>query len=65
MSFTVFPSVDISDGRCARVMQGRFGSESVYSDDPVKIAAAFASAGARWLHIVDLDGARTGHAANR
>ena len=65
MSFTVFPSVDITEGRVARVLHGRFGSESVYSDDPVKIASGFASAGARWLHLVDLDGARTGVARNR
>ncbi|MFN2594962.1 MAG: 1-(5-phosphoribosyl)-5-[(5-phosphoribosylamino)methylideneamino]imidazole-4-carboxamide isomerase [Actinomycetota bacterium] len=65
MSFTVFPAVDISDGRCVRLLQGRFGSETVYSDDPVKVALGLARAGARWLHIVDLDGARTGVPANR
>ncbi|MFN2388098.1 MAG: 1-(5-phosphoribosyl)-5-[(5-phosphoribosylamino)methylideneamino]imidazole-4-carboxamide isomerase [Actinomycetota bacterium] len=65
MSFIVYPAVDISEGRCVRLLQGRFGSETVYSDDPVRIALGFSSAGARWLHIVDLDGARTGTAANR
>ncbi len=65
MSFTVFPAVDISEGRCVRLLQGRFGTETVYSDDPVKIALGFSSAGARWLHIVDLDGAKTGMASNR
>lgn len=65
MSFTVFPAVDISDGRCVRLLQGRFGSETVYSDDPVKVAIGLSSAGARWLHIVDLDGARTGIPGNR
>ncbi len=65
MSFTVFPAVDISDGRCVRLLQGRFGTETVYSDDPVEVAVGFSSAGARWLHIVDLDGAKTGSAANR
>ncbi len=63
--FTVYPAVDISQGRCVRLLQGRFGSETVYSDDPVKVALGFSSAGARWLHIVDLDGARTGVPANR
>ena len=63
--FTVYPAVDISDGRCVRLLQGRFGSETVYSDDPVKVALGFSSAGARWLHIVDLDGAKTGIPANR
>lgn len=65
MSFTVFPAVDISEGRCVRLLQGRFGTETVYSDDPVKVAVGFSSAGARWLHIVDLDGAKSGTAANR
>jgi phosphoribosylformimino-5-aminoimidazole carboxamide ribotide isomerase len=65
MSFTVFPSVDISDGRAARTLHGRFGSEAVYSDDPVKIASGFSSAGARWLHLVDLDAAKTGERVNR
>jgi phosphoribosylformimino-5-aminoimidazole carboxamide ribotide isomerase len=65
LSFTVFPAVDISDGRCVRLLQGRFGTETVYSDDPVKVAIGLSSAGARWLHIVDLDGARTGIPANR
>ncbi len=65
MTFTVYPAVDISEGRCVRLLQGRFGTETVYSDDPVKVALGLASAGARWLHIVDLDGARTGHPANR
>lgn len=65
MSFTVFPAVDIADGRCVRLLQGQFGSETVYSDDPVKVAVGLSSSGARWLHIVDLDGARTGEARNR
>ena len=65
MNFTVYPAVDISAGRCVRLLQGRFGSETVYSDDPVKVAIGFSSAGARWLHIVDLDGAKTGESANR
>ena len=65
MSFTVFPAVDISDGKCVRLLQGRFGTETVYSDDPVKVALGLCSAGARWLHIVDLDGAKTGEPANR
>jgi phosphoribosylformimino-5-aminoimidazole carboxamide ribotide isomerase len=65
LSFTVYPAVDISGGRCVRLLQGRFGTETVYSDDPVKVALGFAKAGARWLHIVDLDAAKTGEPANR
>lgn len=65
LSFTVFAAVDIADGRCVRLLQGRFGSETVYSDDPVEVARGWCRAGARWLHVVDLDGARTGTPANR
>jgi phosphoribosylformimino-5-aminoimidazole carboxamide ribotide isomerase len=65
MGFTVFPAVDISEGRCVRLLHGEFGTETVYSDDPVQVALGFSSAGARWLHIVDLDGAKTGIPANR
>lgn len=65
MRFTVFPAVDISEGRCVRLLQGRFGSETVYSDNPVEVALGFARAGAQWLHIVDLDGAKRGVPANR
>ena len=65
MSFTIYPAVDIADGRCVRLLQGQFGSETVYSDDPVKVAVGLSRSGARWLHIVDLDGARTGEARNR
>ncbi len=43
MSFTVLPAVDISNGRCVRLLQGRFGTEAVYSDDPVKVALAGAA----------------------
>jgi phosphoribosylformimino-5-aminoimidazole carboxamide ribotide isomerase len=65
MRFTVYPAVDISEGKCVRLLQGRFGTETVYSDDPVKVALGLAKAGARWLHIVDLDGAKSGVSTNR
>src|ERR687891_2047024 len=65
MNFTVYPAVDISEGRCVRLLQGRFGSETVYSDDPVDVALGWCRAGAPWLHVVDLDGALTGTPANR
>jgi phosphoribosylformimino-5-aminoimidazole carboxamide ribotide isomerase len=65
VTFTVFPAVDISDGKCVRPLHGQFGSEQIYSDDPVRVALGFCRAGARWLHIVDLDGAKTGETVNR
>lgn len=52
------------DGKVVRLQQGDFARETVYDDDPVAVARGFADAGARWLHVVDLDGARTGGPVN-
>lgn len=60
----IYPAIDIKDGRCVRLMQGRFEDETVYGDDPVVMAEKWVSLGARWLHVVDLDGARTGISRN-
>ena len=56
----LYPAMDLMGGRCVRLAQGRFDDATVYSDDPAKALAEFASAGARWAHVVDLDGARAG-----
>lgn len=56
----VYPAIDLLDGRPVRLRQGRFDEVSRFGDDPVALAQAFASAGATWLHVVDLDGARAG-----
>lgn len=61
----LFPAIDLRGGRCVRLYQGDYGQETVYGDDPVAQAEAFAAAGAPWIHVVDLDAARTGEAANR
>jgi phosphoribosylformimino-5-aminoimidazole carboxamide ribonucleotide (ProFAR) isomerase len=60
----LLPAVDIRDGKAVRLRQGRFDEETVYSDDPLEAARSFVGAGARFLHIVDLDGAREGEPAN-
>jgi phosphoribosylformimino-5-aminoimidazole carboxamide ribotide isomerase len=65
MTFEVYPAIDLRGGRCVRLVEGDFGAETVYADDPVAVAAAFASAGARWIHVVDLDAARMGEPVNR
>jgi phosphoribosylformimino-5-aminoimidazole carboxamide ribotide isomerase len=57
---TVFPAIDLRGGRCVRLYQGEFEQETVYGEDPVSVARAFEADGARWLHVVDLDGARAG-----
>jgi phosphoribosylformimino-5-aminoimidazole carboxamide ribotide isomerase len=56
----IYPAMDLMDGRCVRLAQGRFDDPTVYSDDPVEALAGFARAGASWAHVVDLDGARAG-----
>ncbi len=53
----IIPSIDLKDGRCVRLRQGRRQDVKVYDGDPVEIAQGFESAGARMLHVVDLDGA--------
>ena len=56
----LIPAIDLKEGRCVRLRQGRMEDETVFSDDPVAVAERWAAAGARRLHIVDLDGAVAG-----
>ncbi|HET6772295.1 MAG TPA: 1-(5-phosphoribosyl)-5-[(5-phosphoribosylamino)methylideneamino]imidazole-4-carboxamide isomerase [Acidimicrobiales bacterium] len=65
MAFALYPAIDLRGGRCVRLYQGDHGRETVYGDDPVAQARAFAAAGAPWVHVVDLDAARTGEPVNR
>lgn len=53
----VFPAIDLRGGRCVRLLQGRPDAETVYSDDPIAVAQRWEDEGARWLHVVNLDGA--------
>lgn len=57
----VIPAIDLKGGRCVRLRQGRAEDVTVYSDDPVDMAKRWVSEGARYLHVVDLDGAFEGH----
>jgi phosphoribosylformimino-5-aminoimidazole carboxamide ribotide isomerase len=59
----VYPAIDLRHGKCVRLSQGRFDWTTTYSDDPLAVARDFAAAGADWLHVVDLDGAKDGNAA--
>lgn len=61
----LYPAIDLRDGRCVRLYQGDYGRETVYGDDPVAQALAFEAEGAAWIHVVDLDAARTGEPVNR
>lgn len=60
MSFTVYPALDIRQGRVVRLLQGDYAQQTTYGDDPLPRAQAFAAAGADWMHLVDLDAARAG-----
>ena len=58
----VYPAIDLRGGACVRLMHGRFDRVTRYDDDPAARLDAFAASGARWVHIVDLDGAEAGRA---
>ncbi|MFA5238986.1 MAG: 1-(5-phosphoribosyl)-5-[(5-phosphoribosylamino)methylideneamino]imidazole-4-carboxamide isomerase [Phycisphaerae bacterium] len=60
----IIPAIDLRSGKCVRLIQGDYNRQIDYCDDPIKQARQFRSAGAEWLHIVDLDGAKTGKPAN-
>jgi len=56
----LFPAIDLQNGQCVRLAQGNFNATTVYNSDPLQMAQSFQQAGAKWLHVVDLDGARDG-----
>ncbi len=58
--FIAYPAIDVRDGRVVRLLQGDYDRETRYGDDPFALAMRYADAGARWLHLVDLDAARGG-----
>jgi phosphoribosylformimino-5-aminoimidazole carboxamide ribotide isomerase len=64
MALEILPAIDLRGGRCVRLLQGDYAHETVFSDDPVAMARRWVEAGARRLHIVDLDGARAGRPEN-
>ncbi|MGQ5701029.1 1-(5-phosphoribosyl)-5-[(5-phosphoribosylamino)methylideneamino]imidazole-4-carboxamide isomerase [Sandaracinobacteroides sp. A072] len=64
MTFTLYPAIDLKQGKVVRLAEGDMDRATVYAEDPAAQAAAFAEAGAGWLHVVDLDGAFAGEARN-
>lgn len=60
----ILPAIDLRAGRCVRLRQGDFSQETVYGEDPVAVARQWHERGATWLHLVDLDGAKTGKPQN-
>jgi len=61
----LIPAIDLQDGQCVRLLRGDFDAATHYAANPLELLARYRDAGADWLHIVDLDGARTGGRANR
>ncbi len=64
MSFEVIPAIDLRGGKCVRLFQGDYAKETVYGEDPVAMALHWQELGAPRLHVIDLDGARSGYQAN-
>ncbi|WP_294282330.1 1-(5-phosphoribosyl)-5-[(5-phosphoribosylamino)methylideneamino]imidazole-4-carboxamide isomerase [uncultured Chryseobacterium sp.] len=60
----IIPAIDIIDGKCVRLSKGDFGTKKIYNEDPVEVAREFESYGIRYLHLVDLDGAKSKHIVN-
>lgn len=58
--FQLYPAIDLRGGKCVRLFQGDYAQETVYGDSPVEVAKKFMDAGAEWIHMVDLDGAKDG-----
>jgi phosphoribosylformimino-5-aminoimidazole carboxamide ribotide isomerase len=61
----LYPAIDLRGGRVVRLLQGDYERETLYGDDPVAVALSFAEAGAHWIHVVDLDAAKSGDPVNR
>ena len=61
----LYPAIDLRGGRVVRLSQGDYDAETVYGDDPIAVASSFADAGAVWVHVVDLDAARSGDPVTR
>jgi phosphoribosylformimino-5-aminoimidazole carboxamide ribotide isomerase len=60
----IFPAIDIQGGQVVRLRQGRFDDVTTYASDPLQIARQWVSQGAQWLHVIDLDGAKSGRPQN-
>ena len=63
--FILYPAIDIKDGKCVRLLFGDMNNETIYNNNPIDQAMWFIDQGAKWLHIVDLDGAVEGKSVNK
>lgn len=64
MTFTLYPAIDMRGGKCVRLLQGDYDKETIYGDSPFDMAKSFVEQGAKWIHMVDLDGAKDGKRVN-
>jgi phosphoribosylformimino-5-aminoimidazole carboxamide ribotide isomerase len=64
LSFSIYPAIDMRNGKCVRLLQGDYNKETIYGDSPFEMAKQFAQSGAKWIHMVDLDGAKVGKKIN-
>lgn len=62
--FTIYPAIDIRDGKCVRLVQGDYNQETIYNENPVKVAQEWERLGGSYIHLVDLDGAKAGQPVN-
>ena len=60
----IYPAIDLFDGKAVRLYKGDYAQMTIYSDDPVSVALDFQNSGARWIHLVDLQGAKSGNTDN-
>jgi len=65
VTIDLYPAIDLLGGKVVRLTEGDYDSETIYGDDPVAVAKSFVDAGAPWVHVVDLDAARSGEPVNR
>ncbi|OQB83034.1 MAG: 1-(5-phosphoribosyl)-5-((5-phosphoribosylamino)methylideneamino) imidazole-4-carboxamide isomerase [Planctomycetes bacterium ADurb.Bin126] len=64
MQMEILPAIDLRDGKVVRLARGDYDRQTTYADDPAAVAGQFAAAGARWIHMVDLDAAKSGRPTN-
>ncbi|WP_342432963.1 1-(5-phosphoribosyl)-5-[(5-phosphoribosylamino)methylideneamino]imidazole-4-carboxamide isomerase [Neobacillus sp. FSL H8-0543] len=64
MTITIYPAIDMRAGNCVRLLQGDYNQETIYGDSPFEMAQRFSTEGAKWIHMVDLDGAKDGKRVN-
>jgi len=64
MMMRIIPAIDIIDGKCVRLTKGDYNTQKIYNDDPIEVAKEFEANGIQYLHLVDLDGARSKHIVN-